>query len=146
MWHWNLTIRLPAGYSWGKSSHLQNQHWGVDIGAEEVACRLANTFSSPVLIANVSRLLIDYNRPLSSDTLIRTHCDSLPVDFNQGLTEGSPHLLCSLTEFKEKLIREFRSITSPTALALQNSLPLRKLPTWCLFTRSLIATKEIREK
>jgi predicted N-formylglutamate amidohydrolase len=81
---------------------LQYQHWGVDIGAEEVAVNLANRFASPVLIARVSRLLIDYNRPLSSDTLIRTHCDGIPVDFNQHLTEG--WLVCSvkLTLCKEK--------------------------------------------
>ncbi|MCA9547614.1 MAG: N-formylglutamate amidohydrolase, partial [Myxococcales bacterium] len=53
-------------------------------------CRiLVQALDGPAVLAGFSRLLIDPNRPLSSDTLIRPDCDGLPVSFNQGLSDGA---------------------------------------------------------
>jgi predicted N-formylglutamate amidohydrolase len=50
-----------------------------DIGTEKFAMEFAKRTGSPALLARFSRLLIDVNRPLDSDTLIRDKCDSKPV-------------------------------------------------------------------
>jgi len=92
--------RLPPGYSWGSSSYLKDQHWAIDIGSKELTRRLAKHFSSYALFANVSRLVIDYNRPLLgpySNTLIRQFCDEKQVEFNSHVTEVE----------KQKRITEF---------------------------------------
>jgi len=82
--------RLPEPYHWGTSEDLKNQHWAIDLGAEQLTRNLIKKFGSVALIANVSRLLIDYNRPLvgpNSETLFRLKCDDNEVSFNKDLDE-----------------------------------------------------------
>jgi predicted N-formylglutamate amidohydrolase len=61
-------------------------HWGWDIGAATVATRLAVLVDAPLVLSTVSRLVIDLNRPLDSDTLILPEVEGVPLDFNRALT------------------------------------------------------------
>jgi predicted N-formylglutamate amidohydrolase len=58
----------------------------ADIGAEDVAAALASNLELPILSSRVSRLVIDVNRPVSSDTLFRASADGKPVALNAQLT------------------------------------------------------------
>jgi predicted N-formylglutamate amidohydrolase len=72
--------------SWNQNSNLAGTHWAIDLGAEEITSKLAQTFGSPSLIAKISRLVIDYNRALESDTLFRNSCDNQEVHFNLNIS------------------------------------------------------------
>lgn len=48
--------------------------------AEELAASLSCT----AILAKFSRLYIDVNRPLSSNTLIRPTADDIPIELNAG--------------------------------------------------------------
>ena len=77
------SLPLPAG-----DSRLAGMHWAVDIGAEELTRELSQRLSVPALLSRVSRLVVDVNRPLNSDTLMRTVADGKPIELNLHLT---PH-------------------------------------------------------
>jgi len=66
---------------------LKEQHWAYDIGADLMTLDLTRAFQSTAVLATFSRLLIDPNRPLDSDTLIRTTCDNKQVALNCWITE-----------------------------------------------------------
>lgn len=52
---------------------ILNTHWGYDPGAKDVALSLAEKSKLLLIYPNFSRLLIDPNRNLLSNTLIRSH-------------------------------------------------------------------------
>lgn len=58
----------------------------MDIGAEDVAAALALSADLPLLSSRISRLVIDVNRHLSSDTLFRTTAEGNPIKLNTNLT------------------------------------------------------------
>lgn len=58
----------------------------VDIGAEDVAGRLASDMHLPMLSSRISRLVVDVNRPTSSDTMFRTMAEGKPIALNANLT------------------------------------------------------------
>ena len=74
---------LPA-----EDSHLQGTHWQVDLGSAELTRELSAVLQCPALLAKVSRLVVDLNRPLQSDTLMRTTADGRAVELNRRI---SPH-------------------------------------------------------
>ena len=108
--------RLPPGYPqwvWGPSDiskDLPNMHWAVDVGArlllEDIMIalykeneRLPNPTAPGIIqtvAARFSRLLLDPNRPLTSDTLIRLQCDEEDVDLNKNLTKEEIELRTNL--------------------------------------------------
>lgn len=63
---------------------IQNTHWASDLGAADFARELAEEVKSPLLLSQVSRLLIDVNRPVESDTLCREVADGKPIHLNKG--------------------------------------------------------------
>ena len=64
---------LPAGYNrLGLPANEFERHIAWDIGAAEVAVRLACLLDAPLFLAGYSRLLIDLNRPPGSpDSIVR---------------------------------------------------------------------------
>lgn len=68
-----------------------------DIGTAQFTTDFAKRTGSPALLARFSRLLIDVNRPLDSDTLIRDKCDNKPVLIGTGIA----------AEDKQKRIDEY---------------------------------------
>jgi len=86
----HATNSLPGGYSFQDQSLtkeagatlLENSHWGWDPGALETADKVARAAGGVLVAAAYSRLLIDPNRPLPSDTLIRRSFDGIPITLN----------------------------------------------------------------
>lgn len=78
---------LPAPWSWApEDARLVGMHWAVDLGIADLTRALSVRLGLPAVLARFSRLLIDANRPLDSDTLIRTHADGLPIGLNQHVS------------------------------------------------------------
>ena len=64
------------------------EHIAWDIGAAEVARRLARRFDVPLVLTNYSRLVIDCNRRLNDPSSIAAESDGVPVPGNRGLSQG----------------------------------------------------------
>lgn len=75
--------RLPGGWRWpAGDARLVGTHWAYDLGAADLACSLAAALHAPAVLARFSRLLVDPNRPLDSDTLFRARAEGAPVELN----------------------------------------------------------------
>jgi len=79
---------LPDEYSWTENDkrHFVDDHWGYDLGAYEMANALASELKCVFVHSLYSRLLIDPNRHIVSDTLFRRNGDGHEVDLNKDLT------------------------------------------------------------
>jgi predicted N-formylglutamate amidohydrolase len=78
--------RLPPAWAWPEADQrLVEQHWAYDLGIADVTRQLAARLGAPAVLSRFSRLLIDPNRPLDSDTLFRDVADGEPVWLNTGL-------------------------------------------------------------
>jgi len=84
----HATNHLPEDYSWTENDerYFVNEHWGVDIGALEMAKSLAAELKCVLVHSLYSRLLLDPNRSIVSDTLFRRSGDGQEVDLNKDLT------------------------------------------------------------
>ncbi|MCB9674604.1 MAG: N-formylglutamate amidohydrolase [Alphaproteobacteria bacterium] len=78
---------LPAGMEWGRDAWIEPTHWAWDPGAALVTRDLTKAFQSRAVLSRVSRLVIDTNRPLYSQTLFRDVADGHPVFLNVGLPD-----------------------------------------------------------
>eukprot|EP01095_Lingulamoeba_sp_RSL-Kostka_P001705 TRINITY_DN12492_c0_g1_i1.p1 TRINITY_DN12492_c0_g1~~TRINITY_DN12492_c0_g1_i1.p1 ORF type:complete len:306 (+),score=52.17 TRINITY_DN12492_c0_g1_i1:49-966(+) len=97
---------------WSESDNkIKDLHWGYDPFAIDITCllldRLSNKNDEKVEINDIqdsgsdkyyhegvnsifsttSRLYIDVNRPLNSDTMFRTRCDNETININENLTK-----------------------------------------------------------
>ena len=80
--------RMPPGFSWPDADKkLRHQHWAWDPGAAHITRMLAKEFGAPAVLSRFTRLLIDPNRELTSDTLFRDMADGEPVALNTDLSE-----------------------------------------------------------
>jgi len=79
---------LPEEYSWTENDyrHFVNEHWGYDIGAVKMAEALAQELKCVFVHSLYSRLLLDPNRSIVSDTLFRKSGDGKEIDLNKDLT------------------------------------------------------------
>jgi predicted N-formylglutamate amidohydrolase len=75
--------RWPEADRW-----LVDTHWASDLGAGAFTRRVAALLNAPAVLSTFSRLLIDPNRPLDSDTLFRQNADGRQVQLNQSLLES----------------------------------------------------------
>lgn len=71
----------------GLPDDLIEDHVGWDIGALEVASRMAHLLDAPLVAAPASRLLIDPNRDLDAHDLIPETAETAPVPGNLHLSE-----------------------------------------------------------
>lgn len=77
---------LPEAYgTLGLKPQDLHRHIAFDLGAAEVAIRLAEALGAPAVLSRFSRLLIDPNRGLDDPTLIMQISDGLIVPGNVGL-------------------------------------------------------------
>jgi predicted N-formylglutamate amidohydrolase len=78
--------RIPPRYaSLGLNPEDLNRHIAYDIGAANVAERLAAALGVPALLTRFSRLLIDPNRGLDDPTLVMQLSDGIVVPGNAGI-------------------------------------------------------------
>lgn len=76
-----------TGFAWPEADRwLRGTHWAYDLGAEAIAIEHARAVGARLVCARFSRLLIDPNRPLSSDTLFRDVAEGRPVTMNRAIT------------------------------------------------------------
>lgn len=97
---------------------INQQHWGIDIGAALLTQSINQSIGCPALLATISRLVIDVNRPLNSPTLMRTTADNQLIDFNQYVDQSfSEHDLISQSndqadkQTKDQLLKQFLNQT-----------------------------------
>jgi len=119
---------LPDEYSWTDHDqrHFKNEHWGVDIGAFEMANALAADLKCVFVHTIYSRLLIDCNRSIISDTLFRKSGDGEEVDLNKDLTyqEEQKRIKTYYLPYYEAL-REISSKVNPThILSIHSFTPM----------------------
>lgn len=85
----HASAALPRSYRWHPDDqHLRTQHWAYDPGAAEISVELAERLDATAILARFTRLLVDLNRPTSSDTLFRTHADGHRLHLNHELAHG----------------------------------------------------------
>jgi len=76
----HASSRVPAPRQWPDADGwLRPTHWAYDLGAAEITRGLADTLSAVAVLARFTRLLVDPNRVLSSETLFRERADGVPV-------------------------------------------------------------------
>ena len=83
----HATNALPAGHSFGGQTLAHNEllgesHWAYDPGSLDAAGEFAAAAQGVLVAAAFSRLYIDPNRPLASDTLVRRRCGDRTVKLN----------------------------------------------------------------
>ncbi|MEX2615085.1 MAG: N-formylglutamate amidohydrolase [Alphaproteobacteria bacterium] len=71
----------------GLDPSIRARHIAWDIGAADVARRLAARMALPAVLARYSRLVIDLNRPLDDLTSIREISDGVVIPGNRRLTD-----------------------------------------------------------
>ena len=78
---------VPEGFAGlGLSEAVLADHCAWDIGALDLARRLAAKLDAPLVSAPVSRLLVDPNRALDAPDLIAEEAEGQPVPGNLGLS------------------------------------------------------------
>jgi len=84
----HASAELPEPWMWPEQDRwLVDTHWACDIGAAEFTRRVARQMNAPAALSRFSRLLVDPNRPLDSDTLFRENADGKTVHLNEALLE-----------------------------------------------------------
>lgn len=77
-----------AGFEWPEHDRwLRGTHWAYDLGAEAIALEHAALVGARLVCARFSRLLVDPNRPTSSDTLFRDVAEGRAISMNSDLSE-----------------------------------------------------------
>lgn len=80
--------RLPDGYAWHPNDQrLVGTHWAFDLGAADLVWDLARALNAPAALSRFSRLLVDPNRPETSDTLFRAQAEGGIVELNRDLSD-----------------------------------------------------------
>lgn len=85
----HASSRLPEPWMWPEEDRwLVDTHWASDIGAAAFTRRVAQLMNAPAIMSRFSRLLVDPNRPLDSDTLFRQNADGRTVHLNEALLDA----------------------------------------------------------
>ncbi len=85
----HATNRMPPGWSWPEADGwLVDTHWASDLHIRPTVEALTRRLGVPAVLSRFSRLLIDPNRPLGSDTLFRDVAEGRPVHLNQQLSDA----------------------------------------------------------
>jgi len=104
---------LPAPWRWPEADRwLVDTHWASDIGAGAFTRRVAGLMNAPAVLSKFSRLLVDPNRPLDSDTLFRQIADGRQVHLNEILLE---------TERQERIDRFYEPYHAAVRAMVQRS-------------------------
>jgi len=108
---------LPSPWKWPvEDEWITRTHWCVDIGAAEMCRTLSERTGCSAVLAGFSRLLIDANRDLESDTLLRSHADGKPVYLNQNIADDE------LQTRIEKYWKVYHSAASQAVASVSDSV------------------------
>ena len=137
--------RLPEPYSWSEADQrLVGTHWAFDLGARELTLALARHLKVPAVLSRFSRLLIDPNRSLDSETLFRKVAEGRPVELNTDLTdeEKERRLARYYRPYHESVARTVAAAeAAPVVFSLHTFTPLyegaaRSMEVGVLFDRA----------
>jgi len=104
---------LPEPWRWPEADRwLVDTHWASDIGAGAFTRRVAGLMNAPAVLSKFSRLLVDPNRPLESDTLFRQSADGRQVHLNEIMLE---------TERQERIDRFYEPYHAAVGAMVQRS-------------------------
>lgn len=84
--------QLPAGTDLGIDPRLLDDHVAIDIGTAALTQALARSLSAAAILATVSRLVIDLNRPPEAAGLIPTASDGHIITGNLALRPSEREL------------------------------------------------------
>lgn len=86
----HATERMPEGWRWPQEDlRLRGTHWAYDLGARELTLELAERLGAGAVLSRFSRLLVDANRPESSETLFLREAEGAPVALNTTHLDAS---------------------------------------------------------
>lgn len=76
---------VPAGISLGVPEAVMQTHIALDIGAADLSRALAARLRCPAILAQVGRLVADFNRPPDAPGFIPEASDGIPIPGNRAL-------------------------------------------------------------
>ena len=123
--------RVPADVDLRIDEGLLDTHIAIDVGVAEVARRMADRWGISAFLANVSRLVCDFNRDEDAPTLAPQVSDEQPIPGNKLDEEGR----------EERLVR-FHRPYHETLSALLEEAPPALILSLHSFTRSLSSSPE----
>lgn len=133
--HWlvlcdHASNRVPSELAdLGLSAAKLRDHIAWDIGARDVALRLAQYLRAPMIEQAVSRLVIDANRPVGHPTLIPAVSDGVLVPGNQDLCarERQRRLEHYYQPYHRRIDRHLKQLQSislaPTLVSIHSFTP-----------------------
>ena len=85
----HASANLPEPWIWPEEDRwLVDTHWASDLGAAAFTRRVAELMNAPAALSTFSRLLVDPNRPIGSETLFRENAEGRTVHLNQALLDA----------------------------------------------------------
>ncbi len=107
------------------------RHIAWDIGAAEVARRLAVRLDAPLVFANYSRLVIDVNRRPDDPTSMPEESDGTPVPANRGLSGPAreARISCIHEVYHQLVARRLAAMTArgvPMVISVHSFTPVFK--------------------
>ncbi|MBM4360880.1 MAG: N-formylglutamate amidohydrolase, partial [Deltaproteobacteria bacterium] len=117
---------LPPGFALdGEDARLRGTHWAFDLGAADLTRELAAMLGAGAVLAGFSRLVVDPNRPLDSDTLVRDVAEGRPIAMNTDVDAGSlERRLVLWRAYHVALDRLFLASRAPLALSVHSFTPV----------------------
>ena len=86
----HASVALPPEVEWPQEDRwLVGTHWSYDPGSYDFTKEISSQMGGvPYVTANFSRLYVDPNRPLSSETLFRNIAEGKAIEFNKVIDEN----------------------------------------------------------
>ena len=123
--------RVPAGVDLQIDEALLDTHIAIDVGVAEVARRMADRPGISAFLANVSRLVCDFNRDEDSPTLAPLVSDEQEIPGNKLDEQG-----------REERLSRFHRPYHETLAALLEDTPPALILSLHSFTRSLSSSPQ----
>ncbi|MAU51327.1 MAG: hypothetical protein CMN17_02895 [Roseovarius sp.] len=80
-------FRVPAEWNnLGIPEAFTSTHFGYDIGSRNLTLRIAELLDATVVLANYSRLFLDYNRKQQDPSCIRPDMGGIPIPGNERIS------------------------------------------------------------
>lgn len=116
----------PPGFSWALDDQwLRETHWAYDIGAADLTRELARDLEAAAVLSRFTRLLVDPNRNLQSETLFREVAEGRSVSMNDGLGYGEKQRRIDelYTPYHDEVRRQLTSRSVTLLLSIHSYTP-----------------------
>lgn len=144
---------LPAPWRWRVEDHwLRHTHWAYDIGAAALTRELATATGAAAVLARFCRLLVDPNRPLASDSLLRRQAEGRNVLLNEEISPAEhAQRVAYWQHYHEALSVQARANRGGVLLALHSFTPhyeghMREVEVGVLFDKEEKLAQRLAER